>query len=185
MWADKAWQQVGETYGAVTSPVTDKDGNVFFADAKASRIYKSDAQGKVSVFKQNSGGANALSVGADGRLYAAVRGRLVSWSASGDEKTVASNVNASGLAVAANGGVYFSDAVHKTVGYVDPRGKARTVIPEGEIGMPSGIAISPDQAMVVVTDALGRHSWSYQIAADGSLINGEPSTAWNCRKRDG
>ena len=40
--------------------------------------------------------------------------------------------------------------------------------------MPSGLALSPDQAMLVVTDAQSRFSWSFQIAADGSLINGEP-----------
>jgi sugar lactone lactonase YvrE len=36
------------------------------------------------------------------------------------------------------------------------------------------MALSPDQAMLVVTDAQSRFSWSFQIAADGSLINGEP-----------
>jgi hypothetical protein len=41
--------------------------------------------------------------------------------------------------------------------------------------------------MLVVTDADSRYSWSFQIAADGSLINGEPfyrleipeTTEWN------
>ena len=62
--ADKTWEQVGETYRSVTSPAGDKDGNVFFADPAANRIYKSDADRKVTVFKENSNGARALRVGA-------------------------------------------------------------------------------------------------------------------------
>src|SRR5207302_2835321 len=69
---------------------------------------------------------------------------------------------------------YFADATHKTVGYIDPNGQARTVYNGAEIALPSGLALSPDQAMLIVTDAQSRYSWSFQIAADGSLINGEP-----------
>ena len=39
---------------------------------------------------------------------------------------------------------------------------------------PAGVALSPDQSLLVVTDAAGRFSWSFQIAPDGSLRNGEP-----------
>ena len=83
-------------------------------------------------------------------------------------------MEASGLAVNAKGAIYYADAVHKTIGYVDPRGQPRIVYSGGEIAAPSAVALSPDQAMLVVTDAQSRFSWSFQIAADGSLINGEP-----------
>ena len=33
---------------------------------------------------------------------------------------------------------------------------------------------NPDQAMLIVTDSQSRFSWSFQIAADGGLTNGEP-----------
>ena len=39
---------------------------------------------------------------------------------------------------------------------------------------PSGLALSPDQSMIVVTDNVSRYNWSFQIAADGTLQNGEP-----------
>ena len=39
---------------------------------------------------------------------------------------------------------------------------------------PAGVALPPDQGMVVVTDAGGRFSWSFQIGPDGLLRNGEP-----------
>jgi sugar lactone lactonase YvrE len=43
-----------------------------------------------------------------------------------------------------------------------------------DLAAPDGIAFSPDQAMLFVTGAETRFSWSFQIAADGTLINGEP-----------
>jgi sugar lactone lactonase YvrE len=174
--ADKGWEQVGESYGALASPTGDRDGNVFFADPAANRVYKSDAGRKVTLFKDNSDGALALGVGPDGRLYAAQpsRQRIVSYGAGGDEKVVAQNVAATALALTAKSEIYFTDATHRTIGYIDAKGKARVVYDGGEIALPTGIAISPDQAMLIVTDAQARFSWSFQIAPDGSLVNGEP-----------
>jgi gluconolactonase len=173
IFLDKPWEQVGGNYGTVSSPVPDKDGNVFFADAN--RIYKSSADGKVSILK-DTGGASALAAGADGRLYAAdiARKRIVSFGASGDEKVVAQSIEASGLATTGNGTIYFADRSHRTLGLIDPTGKARVVYDGGEIAVPSSVALSPDQSMLLVTDAQSRFSWSFQIAPDGSLINGEP-----------
>jgi sugar lactone lactonase YvrE len=83
-------------------------------------------------------------------------------------------VLAAGLAVTARGAVYFTDPAARTIGYIDPAGQTRTVYDQGEIASPSGLALSPDQAMLIVTDAQARYSWSFQIMGDGSLANGEP-----------
>jgi sugar lactone lactonase YvrE len=129
------------------------------------------------VFRDYSGGTTALAAGADGRLYAFQFGRrrIVAYDAEGSgEKTIASNVDVAGLAATAKGALYFTDPVRKTIGYVAPDGKVRVVYIGGEIAAPTGLALSPDQAMLIVTDAQSRFSWSFQIAADGGLINGEP-----------
>ncbi len=78
------------------------------------------------------------------------------------------------FAVTVKATVYFSDPVRKTAGYLDAAGKTHTVYENGEVASPSGLALSPDQAMLIVSDAQSRFSWSFQIAPDGSLINGEP-----------
>ena len=176
VWADKPWHQVGATYGSVTSSATDMDGNVYFADPTASRIYKSDPDDKVKLFIAHSSGASALQVGSDGRLYASqpARKRIVSYDANGGEKIVARNVEAGDLAVTSKGMLYFVDTDHKTIGFIDAAGGTRTVYQGGEIALPSAIALSPDQAMLIVADGQSRFSWSFQIARDGSLINGEP-----------
>lgn len=173
--AAKPWERVGGDYGAVSNPAPDKDGAVYFADTAANRVYKATPNGAVSVFRENAGGATALRVGADGRVYASqpTRNRIVSWSAS-DEKVVADGVSATDLAVTAQGDVYFTDAVHKTVGLVDSRGAKRVVYSGGEIASPSALTLSADQAMLIVADSQLRFNWSFQIAKDGGLVNGEP-----------
>ena len=174
---DKPWEQVGGNYKSASSPAPDKDGNVYFADPVASVIYKSDADGKVTAFKSNTGGAKALRIGGDGRLYVSEpqQKRIVSYGPAGDEKIVAQNVVADDLAVTAKGVVYFVDSARKTVELVDAaNGKPRVVFDGKEMLLPAALTLSPDQAMLVVADAQNKFSWSTQIAADGSLINGEP-----------
>ena len=175
VFADKPWQPVEGSYTSAISPVADRDGNVYFADPAAHTIHKVTPDGQVSAFKTASSAA-ALSFGADNRLYAAEpsRRRIVSYGATGDEQAVAADVEAYKLAAAANGTIYFTDQQHRTVGAVDRNGKTRVVYDGPDIALPSGLTLSADQAMLIVTDAQSRFSWSFQIAADGSLLNGEP-----------
>jgi len=173
---DKPWEQVGDTYASAASPAVDKDGNVFFADPAGNRIYKSDTARSVSVFKENTRGARALRVGADGRLYAAQLSarRVVSYGAAGDEKVVAQNIDANDLALTRGGAVYFVDTAQRTVGLIDAKGQRRVVYDGGGIMKPTALTLSPDQAMLLVADGMDRFQWSFQLAADGSLVNGEP-----------
>ena len=39
---------------------------------------------------------------------------------------------------------------------------------------PTALTLTADQAMLLVADGMDRFQWSFQIAADGSLVNGEP-----------
>jgi sugar lactone lactonase YvrE/predicted esterase len=176
VWADKPWQQVGATSGAVASPTIAKDGSVFFADPAANRIYRADPQGQVAVYRDNSGGAAALAVAPDGSLIAAetTRRRIVQYGAAGAPKVLADNVDAAGLAVRSDGAIFFSDPKRGTIGVVPAGGKPKLVYQGGELAAPTGLALSPDHAMLIVSDAHSRFSWSFQIAADGGLVNGEP-----------
>ena len=173
---DKPWQQVGENYKSVASPAADKSGDVYFADPDNNRIYKSNANGKVTIFKENTNGAKALRFGADGRLYASQisRKRIVSFGASGDEKNVASNVEANDLALTSKGEIYFVDTTHRTVNFVDASGKARVVSNCENILQPSAITLSPDQSLLNIADGHTKFTWNFQVAPDGLLVNGEP-----------
>ena len=174
---DKPWQPVGGEYGAAVGPTADKDGNIYFADPESHSIMKVSPDGAASTFITDTKDVSALRVGADDRLYAAepAQKQIASYGlAGGGKKIVAQNVAARDLALTQNGSIYFTDPVRKTVGLVDASGRVRTVYDGGEIALPAGLALSPDQSLLIVTDAQSRYSWSFQIAADGTLENGEP-----------
>lgn len=173
---DKRWEPVTGDYASAASIAVNKAGDVFFVDSKANRIYRVGIDGKPAVFKQNAGGVKNLRGGSDGRIYAVetTGRRIVSWGPDGAEKVVASNVDGFDLALTNAGDIYFTDPVHKTVVLIDSKGQRRAVYSGGGIEAPTSLVLTPDQAFLNVVDARTREPWSFQVAADGSLINGAP-----------
>jgi enterochelin esterase-like enzyme len=166
VWANLPWEPIGDAYGEITSIAAGKDHAVYFADPAFNRIYKVDDAGRVSIFRSDTNGARALRAGPDGRIYAAAADKIVSY---GPDEKILAPIQAADIAVTASGAIYYSDPAHHVIGKV---GGKTTSVPE--IARPSGLALSPDQAMLIVTDAQSRFSWSFQITPDGSLVNGEP-----------
>jgi len=176
IYRDRLWEAVGDGHQSATTPAVNREGDIFFADPTGNRIHRVDAERRVTVFRENTSGARALRFGADGRLYAiqpAAR-RIVSYGPSGDQKVVAQDVDANDLALTRDGAIYFVDTTRKTVSRLDASGRRRIVYAGGEIMSPTALTLTPDQAMLLVGDGMDRYQWSFQIAADGSLVNGEP-----------
>ncbi|MBV8573290.1 MAG: SMP-30/gluconolactonase/LRE family protein [Acidobacteriaceae bacterium] len=173
--ASSEWELVGEGYGFSEGPAVDSSGNVFFVDVPASKIYKVDAAtGKVSLFRENTGGASGLMFGRDGRLYAAENGakRIVAFDPAGKEYVVAQNVGSNDLAVAKSGVVYFTDPSTHHIWRIDTRGN-RTAVND-QLQFPNGIRFTDDERMLMVADSATRWVWSFEVQPDGSLANGEP-----------
>ncbi len=180
---DKPWQQVGGDYGSITSLTSDREGNVYLPSPDG--IFRIDLDGNVARFADAPDPAAPVRVhiGADGRLYAYIHNEIVSWSAAAsqasDEKTVARSLPAvEDFAVTQTGLLYFIDRAMPTIGFIDLTGQVRLALLPGAPGGgptgPKGLALSPDQSMLVVSDEVSRYCWSFQIAADGTLENGEP-----------
>lgn len=173
---NEPWEEVNiHIPTSVGSLTTDKNGNVFFAEPSSDNIHRLDDKGDVTTLPRRIP-SGALAAGPDGKLYAAepARHRIVSFGTDGQEKVVAQNVQANALAVTSHNTLYFADTQNKSIGYLDANRKVHAVYRAGEIGQPSALTLSPDEAMIVVADAEGRFSWSFQVAPDGSLINSEP-----------
>jgi sugar lactone lactonase YvrE/enterochelin esterase-like enzyme len=168
------WQLVSSGHKFTEGPAVDADGNVFFTDIANNRIHRIGTDEKVSVFVENSGGANGLMFGPDGRLYACQNGRkrIVAYDKKGQEAVIADDVMSNDLAVTARGELYFTDPRNKQVWFVDQKG-AKRVVASG-IAFPNGVRLSPDQAFLYVSDTLSRWIYSYMVEADGSLTNGVP-----------
>ncbi len=167
------WELVGEGYKFTEGPAVDKQGNVFFSDIPNNRIHKIAVDGKVTVFKEDTGGVNGLMFGPDGRLYACQNGRkrIVAYAPDGVESVIAEGMGSNDLAVNRRGEIYFSEPGAKKVWFINAKGNKR-VVHEG-IALPNGVRLTPDQSMLLVADYAGRWVWSFQVQADGSLANGQ------------
>jgi gluconolactonase len=170
------WEMVSSGHKFTEGPAVDRQGNVFFSDIPNNRIHRIGVDGKVSVFKEDSGGANGLMFGPDGRLYACQNGRkrIVAYTMDGKESVLADDVNSNDLAITSKGEIYFTDPPHKQVWFIAKNGEKRVVVKEGTFEFPNGVRLSPDQSLLVVADTRGRWVWSYQVQEDGSLANGMP-----------
>ena len=173
--AAEDWQLVSRGHRFTEGPAVDRNGDVYFSDAPNARIHKVEHRtGKVSVFKEGSGGADGMMFGPDGRLYACQNGRrrIVAFAPDGSEAVLAEDVDSNDIAVSARGEVWFTDPKNKRVWYIDPMG-AKRVVHEG-LEFPNGIVLSPDQARLAVADSRGKWAWSFQVGPDGALLNGQP-----------
>jgi len=176
---DSPWEVVSTGHRFTEGPAVSPRGEVFFTDIPNNRIHRIDTSGQVSVFKEDSGAANGLMFGPDGRLYACQNGRkrIVAYTMDGAETEIAAGVQSNDLVVSTKGDIYFTDPGNKQVWYVPKGGAARVVYQgpaTGGIDRPNGVVMSPDQALLMVADSLGKWVWSFQIQPDGGLAHGQP-----------
>jgi gluconolactonase len=169
------WEVVSRGHKLTEGPAVDKQGNVFFTDIPNNRIHKISKDGTVSIFKEDTGGANGLMFGPDGRLYACQNGRkrIVAYAPDGTESVLAEGMGSNDLAVSSRGEIYFSDPGAKKVWFIDRNGSKREVVNKG-IEFPNGVRLSPDHSLLDVADYASRWVWSFQVQPDGSLANGQP-----------
>ena len=167
------WQLVSEGHGFTEGPAVNAKGEVFFTDMTKSLIHKVALDGKVSVFAEDTGKANGLMFGPDGRLYAAANGKkqIVAYDGNGKASVVAEGLESNDLCVGNNGNIYVTDPGHKQVWLVKPNGEKRVVDSneKGGLQYPNGVRLTPDQSLLYVADMKGRFIWSYQVQPDGGL----------------
>jgi gluconolactonase len=176
-------------------PAVDRAGNVFFTNIPADQIVKWDpAESKLSVFRENSGGANGLLFDRAGRLLACEgnAGRVTRTDmATGQVIVLADAFNGyplggpNDLTSDSEGRVYFTSRLANrnprqgnvnAVYRIDAPGKVARVLALPDIDMPNGIVTSPDGKRLYLIDADGgeggaRRVRAYDLAADGSVSN--------------
>lgn len=165
------WQIVSDGHRHTDGPAVSATGEIYFTDPANNRIHKVGLDGRVTVFAENTNGANGLMFGPDGRLYAGLtRSRqIAAFDASATLQVLAENMPSNDLAVNAKGDLYFTDTANKKVWFLPKNGQPRVV--DDGIESPNGVLFSPDQTLLYVSDYTGQLSWTFQIQPDGSLAH--------------
>ncbi len=175
-WADlsRGWELVSEGHGNTEGPCANAAGEVFFTDSPNAKIFKIALDGTVSVFAENTDGADGLALGPDGRLYATTQKQsVVAFDPEGRKSVVATGFAPNDLVVAKNGNIYVTEYNTRKV-WLIPAGTSEARVVDEGINRPNGVVLSPDQTLLYVADTAGQFVYSFQIAGDGSLRHKQP-----------
>jgi gluconolactonase len=144
-------------------------GRLLFTDVPANLVYEMAADGGVSQFKGNSGGANGLAIDQNGGLVACEGGRKRVTRGSATRGSQLDPVaethggeplnSPNDVVVRADGNIYFTDPNYsgdpntqddEAVYRIDPAGKLSRVL--FDFSKPNGIALSADETTLYVVD---------------------------------
>jgi gluconolactonase len=177
-------------------PAADAEGNIFFTDIPNNRIHKwslpapvvaqAQVAGKLSTFRENTGGANGLFFDKAGNLVVCEmgNGRLVSIDMEGKLTVLADKYDdkpfnsLNDLWIEPNGGIYFTDPRYgrrdnlpqdgEHVYYLSAdRKKLIRVI--DDMVRPNGLIGTADGKVLYVADPGANETYVYSIKADGTL----------------
>jgi gluconolactonase len=167
-------------------PAADARGNIYFSDIPNNRIHKWSLNGKLSTFRENSGGANGLYFDKDGNLLVCEGGgrRLVSIDQKGNVSVLADKYQGkkfnslNDLWIDPKGGVYFTDPRYggrdgmeqdgEHVYYLAPDRKKLIRVVDDMV-RPNGVIGTPDGKTLYVTDNGDRKTFAYKVNQDGTL----------------
>ena len=167
-------------------PAADGAGNLYFTDPRASVIYISHTDGRLSTFLEDTRGANGLMFDAQGRLVVCQggEGRVVSLDVQDiGVKVIADRYDGqrfnapNDLVLVPGGGVYFTDPAfregpqdHEGVYHVDDKGVVTRVI--DDLPRPNGILLSPDSKTLYVLPSGNPVVMAYPVTSSGQLGQG-------------
>jgi hypothetical protein len=134
-------------------PVADTQGNVYFTDVRANRIYRRNVDGQLSVVLDDSGGANGLAIDTAGQLVICQGelGRVARLDKNGSLSVLADEYDGkrfnkpNDLWMAPNGGVYFSDPLVM----LDSAGRRVRTFPTPE--QPTNVCLIEGESKLFVT----------------------------------
>lgn len=177
--------KLGSGYGALEGPLwRPNTSSLLFSDLSGNAIERFAPPGTFTTYRYPSGGSNGLAVDAQGQLVVCERNnrRVTRTLSSGTVQVIADEYqgayfNAPNDAVVrSDGTVYFTDPDYSINGYKELtfNGVFR-VAPDGTVSLvtddlakPNGIALSPNEKTLYVTDEKTGFIRAYDVAQDGS-----------------
>jgi gluconolactonase len=181
-------QKLAGSFAFTEGPAADQAGNILFTDIPNNRILRWSLEGKLSTFRENSGGANGLFFDRHGNLLACEGGgrRLVCIDPTGALTVLADSYmhkpfnSLNDLWIAPNGRIFFTDPRYgnrdgmeqdgEHVYSLSPDRKTVTRV-VSDMVRPNGLIGTPDGKTLYIADHGASKTFSYRIQEDGSLAH--------------
>jgi len=183
---------IKDGFNGSEGPIAMPDGSVIFSETNANRTIRIDQGGAVSVFLQDTAGANGLAFDGDGRLFAthvpfgATKVSIIY--PKGKETLIVDNYQgkpfgrANDLTVSKNGTIYFTDSANPAPAppaplplppafYYVPAGSRTAVQVLNDVAFPNGVVLSRDEKTLFLNNTNGEYLIAFDVNADGSLTN--------------
>ena len=169
-------------------PAADAAGSVYFSDIPNQKVHKWSVDGKLTVFRAKSGGANGLFFDKAGNLLACegVARRVTSTDRKGKTTVIVDayqgkKLNSpNDLWLDPAGGIYFTDPRYgrdrkidqdgEHVYYIVPGGK-KVIRVVADMVRPNGIIGTSDGRKLYIADHGGKKTYVYRIKPDGTLAD--------------
>jgi hypothetical protein len=145
------WEEVSIGHDSTASVCANSQGEVFFSDPKAGRIYRIGDDGKTRIYADATGSISTMSFGPEDTLFAAKEQQIVKFDASGKEAPFLADTSCSYL-VALPQGLYWIDAEQPAVWFSDYAGTKQK----------AASLSRPASAMAMTTD----HAFAHLIYND-------------------
>lgn len=168
------WQAVAQDLSSADGLCIDANGGVIFCQmrAKPPAIYKLADDGTLS--KIADGSRSGTRMGPDNKLYAVGAAQALMYELPGGAMTVlAEKISTNDLAVSHKGLLYLTEPGKKQITLIDPKTRQVRAVDNG-ITSPNGIALSPDQKTLYVSDYAGLNVWAFNVKPDGTLSDKKP-----------
>jgi gluconolactonase len=167
------WELVGQGYQFTEGTAADKNGIVYYQDIPTSKTYKVDLDGKLTTLNLDAKRASATGFSSEGMRYTVAGGtkQILSYDARDKESVIADSIAGNDIVIASNGNKYVT-----VPDGTNPKGKVYLIRANGEksivddgLRFPNGVAFSPDQTQLYVTESATHWVWIYKIKNDGTL----------------
>lgn len=169
------WQLVADGFSFTEGIAANSLGEIFFQDIPNSKTYKIPVNGKLSMLDLNAKKASGTCFDAAGNRYVAAGGtkQIIKYDINNRETVVAENINGNDLIIGKNGNLYVTepDGAERPgkVFLIKPDGK-KILVDEG-LKFVNGIAFTPDQSQLYISESATHWIWIYKINADGTLAD--------------
>jgi gluconolactonase len=156
----------------------DGDGNFYFTDVPAGKLYKVDSSGEKTLFDGESGKTNGIAIGPDGMLYGCAGGdkRIYQWDLkTGKKSPIAEGPHSNDIAITKNGTIFFSDPAGQAVWRISPAPERKLEKAAALAWKPNGIALNPRKDVLFVAEFFAGTVHRLAVGKDGELSAPEPA----------